>query len=331
MMREREAVALLARIFARREGVEVGIGDDAAVLEGGLVWTVDAQVEGVHFRPAWLSWQDVGWRSFMAAASDLAAMGAKPIAALSALVLAESIDDASLEALARGQALAAEALGTQVAGGNLARGGETSITTTLLGRAAKPILRSGAKPGDGLWLAGRVGLAGAGLVALAQNMQHTHEPIEMTVSPSWSPRSVHLGLEDVRLAPALAAWRRPVARIADGLAMAAFASAAIDVSDGLALDADRLAEASGVRLLIDARAIASAELDAAADAVSTSAVELALGGGEDYAILAASAAPLPGFVRIGEVLAADGGPRLVLDEGGSRRAIASAGFDHFAR
>ncbi len=326
MMREREAVALLSRIFGTR--VQVGIGDDAAVLEGGLVWTVDAQVEGVHFRRQWVSWEDVGWRSFMAAASDLAAMGAEPIAALSALVLAADFDDASLEALARGQAKAAEALGTSVAGGNLARGGETSITTTLLGRADKPVLRSGACAGDGLWLAGPAGLAGAGLRALAQSMQHADDSslVEMTLSPSSPPRAARIDLDDVRLAPALAAWRRPVARIADGRAMAPLAHAAIDVSDGLAIDADRLAEASGVRLVLDAAAIAGAELRAAADALGASALDLALGGGEDYAVLAASASPLAGFVRIGEVLAADGGPRLLLDG----RPLEPRGFDHFA-
>ncbi len=76
-----------------RTGIRVGIGDDAAVLEmlgaaaSLLVWTVDAQVDGTHFRTDWASWEDIGWRSFMAAASDLAAMGAEPVAALSANAL----------------------------------------------------------------------------------------------------------------------------------------------------------------------------------------------------------------------------------------------------
>ncbi len=143
--------------------MRVGIGDDAAVLDpGGLVWTVDVQVDGTHFRPEWASWEDIGWRSFMAAASDLAAMGAEPIAALSSLVLAPAIDDQALDAIARGQAAASLAAGAPVVGGNLARGTETSITTTLLGRAAQPVLRSGAQPGDGVYLAGPVGLAAAG-------------------------------------------------------------------------------------------------------------------------------------------------------------------------
>src|SRR5882724_6500915 len=112
-------------------GVDVGIGDDAAVLESGsapLVWTVDSAVEGVHFRRAWLSLEDIGWRSLMAAASDLAAMGARPRGILCALVLPPEFSDDDLENLARGQAAAATAIGSAVLGGNLSRGGELSIT-----------------------------------------------------------------------------------------------------------------------------------------------------------------------------------------------------------
>src|SRR5690606_3745707 len=159
----------------------VGIGDDAAVLEPAsapLVWTIDAQVEGTHFRLDWLSWQDVGWRSFMAAASDLAAMAAEPVAALSALVLADTVDDAALDGLAEGQADAARAVGAPIVGGNIARGRRTSVTTTLCGRAGQPVLRSGARPGDGLWLAGAVGMAAAGLAALEMSTELKDESIE---------------------------------------------------------------------------------------------------------------------------------------------------------
>jgi thiamine-monophosphate kinase len=101
---EIERVSRLSACFAAPAAdVRVGIGDDAAVLavgEGALVWTIDAQVEGTHFRPEWLSWEDVGWRSFMAAASDLAAMGAEPHSALSALALGPQVDDAALDAIA---------------------------------------------------------------------------------------------------------------------------------------------------------------------------------------------------------------------------------------
>src|SRR5580692_11240832 len=116
------------------EGIELGIGDDAAVLRTNtgstLVWTVDAQVEDVHFRRGWLSWEDCGYRSFIAAASDVSAMGAAPWCALSALSLPPDITDADLEQIALGQRAAARAVGASVVGGNLSGGALVTITTT---------------------------------------------------------------------------------------------------------------------------------------------------------------------------------------------------------
>lgn len=305
---EEERIALLSRVLAWRgaSSVDVAIGDDAAVLQGGaarLVWTIDAQVDGTHFRTDWASWEDIGWRSFMAAASDLAAMGAEPLAALSALSLAPSVSDDDLEALARGQALAASQVGAPVAGGNLARGTETSITTTLLGRVAlRPLLRAGARAGDGVWLAGPVGMAAAGLAALEARAR------------------------DASADPFVRAWRRPVARIAEGRVAASSASAAVDVSDGLARDAMHLARASDVRLVLEEEAILAASGGAT--------LAQALHGGEDYALLATSATALPGFVRIGSVEAYDSkGSRLVLSSPSpaGRSDLAPKGFDHFAK
>jgi thiamine-monophosphate kinase len=314
---ERSRIALLrARLGRETPGVRVGIGDDAAVLDpGGLVWTVDVQVEGTHFKPAWVSWEDIGWRSFMAAASDLAALGAEPVAALSSLVLALAIDDAALDALARGQAAASLAVGAPVVGGNLARGTETSITTTLLGRAARPVLRSGACPGDGVWLAGPVGLAAAGLGLLVQQ---------------GGDREALRNAHDVAC---LTAWRRPVARIEEGRLLAGQAHAVIDVSDGLAHDAEQLAEASGVRIVLDANAIrlhAGDDLAAVAARLGRDALDLALHGGEDYALLAASASPLPGFVRIGSVERYEAGSRLMLLTERGPEPLVARGFDHFS-
>ncbi len=309
-MSERARIArLAAQLGGAAPGVRVGIGDDAAVLDPDLVWTVDAQVEGTHFDVRWVGWEDIGWRSFMAASSDLAAMGAEPVAALSSLVLAPSFDDEALDAFARGQAAAARSVGAPVVGGNLARGTETSITTTVLGRASRPVLRSGAQPGDGVWLVGAVGLAAAGLGLLRQDAR----------------------VQDTSIAACLAAWRRPTALLAQGRALAAVASAAIDVSDGLGHDAAQLAEASDVALVLDARVLASllpAALHAAAARLGRPALELALEGGEDYALLATSAAALPGFTRIGVVEPARGS-RLFIEDSDGRKPHAARGFDHF--
>src|SRR5689334_15269297 len=144
---ERDAIRALTRLFgghAAKRAVRVGIGDDAAVLEPGgerLVWTVDATVEGVHFRRELLSPED---------------MGARPVAALSSIVRPAWMADSAFFALARGQADAARELGCPIVGGNLSRGGELGVTTTVLGRAREPILRSGARAGDEMWLLGDV-------------------------------------------------------------------------------------------------------------------------------------------------------------------------------
>ena len=170
---EADRLARVARVLGgtHAAGVRVGIGDDAAVLDGStdgtpLVWTIDVQVEGVHFERAWLSLEDLGYRATMAAASDLAATGASPRGVLASLVLPDDFDDDALDALTRGQALAARTLGTAVIGGNLARGRELSVTTTALGAARRPLLRSGAKPGDVVAVCGALGLATIGQTAL---------------------------------------------------------------------------------------------------------------------------------------------------------------------
>jgi len=292
-------------------GIELGVGDDAAILRprGGsaLVWTVDAHVENVHFRRQWLSWQDCGYRSFVAAASDVSAMGASPWCALSALSLPPDVSDADLEQLALGQRAAARAMGAGVVGGNLSGGSLVTVTTTLLGEAGRPLTRSGARAGDGLWMAGEAGLAGAGLRALV------------------------LGATDPRVEPAVDAWRRPKPRRAEGLAMSAHAHAAIDVSDGVGLDVARVADASGVCIVLDREALLGCGGDAlarAAEAVGAVAFDLVLEGGEDYALLAASDVAIEGFRRVGEVR--EGRGVVVRDANGEAPLGPARGFDHFA-
>ena len=314
MSREDDRIARIAAIL----GIPREQLDDAAVLaapNGKLVLTVDEQVEGTHFTRALCSLEDLGFRATMAAASDLAAMGATPLGALSAWVLpvagsAEggtarspaALTDEDAERIARGQREACDRLGAHVLGGNLARGPAISIATTWIGAAARPIARSGAKPGDALLACGDLGLASAGFRALSRSLDGMFE--------------------------AAAAWRRPVARIAEGLRMASVAHAAMDVSDGLAIDAARLGAASGVRVVLDEdalrRSLHSATI-AVARAIGQDPLDLALSGGEDYALLCASSAPIEGFVRIGSIEAGSG---CVLRGPAGERAV-SGGFDHF--
>ncbi|WP_437734715.1 thiamine-phosphate kinase [Sorangium sp. So ce1335] len=311
---------------AAGDHVLYGIGDDAAILApaatspGGalsgaaepLVWTVDSAVEGVHFRRDLLSFEDLGYRATMAAASDLAAMGARPVGLLAALVLPLDVSDDELGALARGQRAACDEIGTAVIGGNLSRGGEISVTTTALGAAARPLRRDGARPGDALALAGPVGLAAAGFALLDRGM---------------SPAGAAAGR-------AIQAFRRPVARIDAGLRAAAVARAAIDISDGLAADLAHLARASGVRVLLDPEALVDADLREAAALLGADALGLALHGGEDYAIAVAGpdVGSLPGFVPIGRCAPREEGASEValLGPEGRVTGVEARGYDHFA-
>jgi thiamine-monophosphate kinase len=309
---EAARIALVARILGTKtEGVEVGIGDDAAVLRSPraaerIVWTIDEQVEGVHFRRELVSWHDVGWRSYEAAASDVAAMGARPWCALGALVLPDSVDDAALEQIAYGQRDAASAVGAPVVGGNLSRGSCLSIATTLLGVCDRAITRSGARPGDGLWMAGQVGLAASGLRAISGGR---------ALEPD--------------LKKAVAAWRTPEALVNHGLAMAKSAHAAVDVSDGLARDVGHLAEASGVQAVLEASMLmCDDELARAAASLGMDPLELALHGGEDYALVAASPVPIDGFRLIGAIRSGAG---LVLHGDRGDRPLEPRGFDHFVK
>jgi thiamine-monophosphate kinase len=244
----------------------------------------------------------------MAAASDLAAMGARPRGVLSALILPADFGDDDLARLTRGQAEAAAALGTAVVGGNLARGTELSVTTTVLGSAAKPLLRTGAVAGDIVAVAGLLGLAAAGIGALRS------------------------GRGGTSVAPAIAAYRRPHALIDEGIAAAGRAHAAIDVSDGLALDAFRLGVESGVAIVLEAekvRTAGGADLDAAAGALSLDPLELALHGGDDYALLMTFAPGelVPPFRAIGTCRAGTGIALRGADD--DERTLEPRGYDHF--
>jgi thiamine-monophosphate kinase len=311
-MGEQARIERLAEIFGNQGLVlgEVGIGDDAAALitAGGerLVWTVDAQVENVHFRRAWLSYEDLGYRSIVAAASDISAMGGAPWRALSALTLSSEVTDDDTFALARGQKEAADRVGVSVVGGNLSKADMVTVTTTVLGSAKRPLTRSGATVGDGVWVAGALGLAAAGL------------------------RALEAGSSDPSVDGAIQAWRRPSPRVAEGLAMSASAHAAIDISDGLALDVSRIADASGVAAVLDRRLLFAAAGDSLTRAASTlgaDALDLILGGGEDYALVATSELPIAGFTRVGEIR--EGRGVFLRSEHGEERLRDLLGFDHF--
>ena len=309
-------IAWLTQLFGKQRmpsSIKLGIGDDAAVIRSGRkhwVWTVDACVEGVHFRHDWLSPHDLGWRSFHAAVSDLAAMGAQPVAALSSVALPKHSGLAMFRSIARGQAAAARSLSCPIIGGNLTSASECSVHTTVLGITNRPLKRSGARAGDQIWLIGIVGAAAAGLQVLRR------VPVsKRTVEQRWCIRI----------------WRRPTALITDGYALRRVAHAAIDVSDGLVADLHHITEACGVRAVLDAASLRTAlspQLLRAAHQLKCDALDWALFGGEDYALIAIG----PGRQKpanaaaIGQV---ERGHGVWLRHAERVRPLLAKGFDHF--
>jgi thiamine-monophosphate kinase len=274
--------------------------DDTATL-AGLTITTDTLVEGVHFLPADPP-QDVAWKLLATNLSDLAAKGATPEGVLLNYPLS---DDAWDRAFLAGLDTALRHFACPLLGGDtvsLPANAPRILTLTAIGRDAAAPPRSGARDGDALWVTGTIGDAGAGL-AIAQGAQG---PVEL-----------------------LAAYRRPQPRLADGRALAPRVHAMMDVSDGLLIDAARMAAASGLAVTIDLAAVPLSDAYRAFRGKDRAARLAAATAGDDYQLLFAAApdrAPGVAATRIGSFGAGDG---LTLLDAGTRVALPpTLGFEH---
>ena len=251
-----------------------GLADDAARL-GNYVLTTDTLVEGVHFLPSDPP-GDVAWKLLAVNLSDLAAKGATPVGVMLNYPLGQ---DAWDRAFLGGLDAAMRAFGCQLLGGDtvsLPAGAPRVLTLTAIGSATNPPSRSGALAGDGLFVTGTIGDGGAGL-AIAQGED---------------------GPDALR-----AAYRRPVPRLAEGRILAAHVHAMMDVSDGLLIDAARMASASGLAVTIDLAAIPLSPAYRAHMGDDRAARLRAATAGDDYQLLfaATSALAVPAR-RIGSFL-----------------------------
>jgi thiamine-monophosphate kinase len=320
---------LIERIVARlgeaaARDILVAPGDDAAAWanRGAVtVATTDALVEGVHWRSAGtqgrptMSWADAGWRAIASNVSDIAAMGAIPDFALVSAVLGATLDLEALDCLIDGMAAACLEHGVRIVGGDIDRGAQTVLGVTLLGHATGGTLlrRDTAREADAVAVSGHPGASAAGLALI--EAEREQEPGVATL---------------------VEAHRRPRARVALGRhALDSAVRCGIDVSDGLLQDLGHVAERSKIGVEID---IERLPLHPAAVAAlgRERAIDLALGGGEDYELALAApehilralhTAELPVTV-IGRVVTAHPGEAWAIDANGRRYVPPSSGWDH---
>ncbi|WP_111766285.1 thiamine-phosphate kinase [Nakamurella deserti] len=301
---------LIAAITAGQQqppGTLLGPGDDAALVaapDGRVVVSTDVLVDGVHFRSDWATPEQIGRRAALASVADIAAMGAVPTAFVVGLCVPADTSGDVVLGIGRGLHAVAAEIGAGVVGGDLTRSEVLTVSVTVLGdlRGARPVVRSGARPGDLLALAGRVGWAAAGLAVLSRGFR--------------SPASM------------VNAYREPQPPLAAGPVAAALgATAMIDVSDGLVADVGHIAEASGVAIDIRSTALdLNPRLVEVAAALGKDPLTWVLTGGDDHALVAtfpadtALPAPWEPIGRVGE------GSGVTVDGSAYEGA---GGWDHF--
>lgn len=298
-MKEAELLGQIQAIFARprKTNLVVPNGDDGAVFTSNkqVIACADVAVEGIHFRTGWSSLFEIGRKITAANLADVCAMGGWPEFLLVTVVLPDRYLENALE-LAEGIAHEAELVGAQVIGGDLSSGSELSISITAIGETTNPLLRSGAKVGDSLYISSLPGLSAAGLYLL-QSGKSAESSLELrAIAQHKSPSLDYFQ------------YRESFAKL----------HSAIDVSDGLITDAGHIADSSSVSINLDLQVLSESELKGID---GEKYLDWVLNGGEDHVLLGTSGEVVPGFIKIGEVLSGSG---VTLDG----KEIKAAGYSH---
>ncbi|MFA5374871.1 MAG: thiamine-phosphate kinase [Dehalococcoidia bacterium] len=315
-------IELIAKTVGKTgsDNLLIGIGDDAACwrAEGLQLATTDTLIEGVHFDFKTVTWRELGWKAMAVNVSDIAAMGGRPLYALVSLAIPADTDTESVVDLYTGMLELAKKFKVRIVGGDTVASPVTTITLTIVGEAenkGKVLRRSAAKPGDMIAVTGTFGASAAGLAMMQRRLSLDKKTEAML-------REAHF---------------KPAPRVKEGLILARNGvKAAIDVSDGLLGDLEKMCLASGV-----GAKLYSERIPIHPDVVKSfgnEAITLALTGGEDYELIltatqkildkAKRELPRP-LTVIGRIV--KGKDVKVLDEDGNEFSWSSSGWDHFAK
>ncbi len=275
-MNESEIISALSLIFSRPDalaaGVIIGIGDDGAVIatqrsgKSAMVVATDMAVEGIHFDRKWSSLYEVGRKIAAANLADIYAMGAVPEYLLVASAIPKESGDEILS-LAQGIADECDLVGARVIGGDLSQGASITVAITALGKVEKPITRSGATAGDGLYLTNLPGWSAAGLYLLKSGSRSQNPFADKAIAQHKVPKIEYARAQEI----------------------ARYASSACDVSDGLLSEATHIARASKVTVNIERSLLTPipgfAELESLAHEQLSDIWDWVLRGGEDHTFL----------------------------------------------
>ena len=336
---EFEFVRWLARLNPRRGGrVQLGIGDDAALIRvrrgQEMILTTDLSIEGVHFTRALHPPRSVGHRALARSLSDIAAMGGTPRFALVSLALTKRTTRAWVESFYAGLMTLAKRFGLVLIGGDTALvSSSTAVDVIVAGEVerSRALRRSSARPGDQIYVSGRLGLAALGLRFLKRGARVRH----LDRGRPWRDSTTGAARQAVQAH----LYPEPLCALGRFLSEKRFASSAIDISDGLSTDLAHLCEASGVGARVWANRIPRPEVRDAARSSREAPLDLALHGGEDYQLLFTvpprKTAKVPArfrgvpLQRIGEIRQSK--ELLIIRSEGEKSIIRPLGYDHFRK